>query len=81
MKHSCDQPVHTYFPSARVGTIHLYLLVEHQEFSPFSMEGMNVQSTNMQAILIHKKRSCTRGNLGEKDPWVREEREVQNHGI
>lgn len=45
------------------------------------MEGMNVQSTNIQAILIHKKRSCTRGNLGEKDPWVREEREVQNHGI
>lgn len=44
------------------------------------MEDMNEQSTSIQAILIHTKGSFTRGNSGENDPWVGEEREVQSHG-
>ena len=61
MKHNRDQPLHAYFPSASVGTIHLDESVKDQEFSPFFRENMDDQSTKIQVILIPSKGSRTRG--------------------
>lgn len=75
MKHSCDQPVHTYFPSAEWA---LFICTNWLNIKNFLPSSWNDQSTNIQAILLHIKGSCTRGNSGGKDPWVREESEVES---